>query len=334
MTGGYEIDMFDVALGDHIVVTLTEPSGEKISVIIDGGTKKAAEETLDRLKEYHGSNTCVVISTHPDNDHIGGLPTVIDEMKPVEVYVNNPLNFIDKVSLYRNAASLQEAERDRLKSAVERIEEVTASATKCGATIKTAYQGDCYDWKGWKINFLNPEQVLYENIWGTSDGLKELYADKTVKDSETLRNEGSPVLDDGTDTTYMNNSSVMTLIEGYGQKLLFTGDAGMMAIRSAAQTKDISNIDFLDCPHHGSRRNVDTEILGYLKPSVVFISSPKKDESLPCDEVIATIQSNGGFVCTTKHHNSICYSWNITAYRPGYGAIEPLPLLLLPGTGQ
>ena len=328
MNGSYSIDMFDVNLGDLIVLELGAPNGRKISIIIDGGCKDAAEKTLPLIQAYHGNNTCVVISTHPDNDHMGGLPTIIEALKPVEVYVNNPLNFITRQALMQNAAVLETAERDRLRAAIERTENTVVSSSKVGAAIKDVFASDSYVWNGWKISFLNPNKEIYELLWGTREGLKELYAEKVVTKSDELRRRRLSVLDDGTDATHMNNTSVITLVEGYGKKLLFTGDAGMYALYAAAEYADLRNLDFFDCPHHGSRRNLNTAIIKHLKPQVTFVSTPKEHDSLPGNEVLATLQQHGGHVFTTKHHSSMCLSWNCQTYRYGYDPIRPIPLLL------
>jgi len=71
-----------------------------------------------------------------------------------------------------------------------------------------------------------------------------------------LRGAGSSILDEDTDTTGMNNSSIMVLVEGYNQRFLFTGDAGRRAFYNAARRRNIANLSFLDIPHHGSRRNL------------------------------------------------------------------------------
>lgn len=76
----------DVGQGDSILIK--SPNGKK--VLIDGGRGKIVLNELGKNLGYFDRKIDVVIATHPDQDHIGGLPFVFDRYKV--------LNFIDSVS--------------------------------------------------------------------------------------------------------------------------------------------------------------------------------------------------------------------------------------------
>lgn len=73
-----DVHFIDVGQGDSILVQT--PSGKNI--LIDGGSPDAGKQVVAFLKEHDVEKLDLMIATHPDIDHIGGLP---DVMKSVEV---------------------------------------------------------------------------------------------------------------------------------------------------------------------------------------------------------------------------------------------------------
>ncbi|QKY68249.1 ComEC/Rec2 family competence protein [Lentibacillus sp. CBA3610] len=73
-----DVHFIDVGQGDSILVQT--PSGKNI--LIDGGPPSAGKKVVSFLKEQDVKKLDLVIATHPDIDHIGGLTEV---MKSFEV---------------------------------------------------------------------------------------------------------------------------------------------------------------------------------------------------------------------------------------------------------
>ncbi|AKG05496.1 S-layer protein [Salimicrobium jeotgali] len=74
----FQAHFIDVGQGDSIL--LESPSGKNI--LIDGGRKSAGEEVVDYLAKKDVGTIDLLVATHPDADHIGGL---IDVLKQVNV---------------------------------------------------------------------------------------------------------------------------------------------------------------------------------------------------------------------------------------------------------
>ncbi|MEN1970210.1 ComEC/Rec2 family competence protein [Lentibacillus sp. N15] len=72
-----KIHFIDVGQGDS---TLIETPGKK-NILIDAGPPKAGKDVVAFLKEHHIKKIDLLIATHPDIDHIGGLPTVMKSIK-------------------------------------------------------------------------------------------------------------------------------------------------------------------------------------------------------------------------------------------------------------
>lgn len=77
-TGGeLRVTFLDVGQGDAIFVQ--SPSGAQM--LIDGGKNRAVVRELGRVMPLFDRSIDVVLATHPDADHIGGLPDVLERYR-------------------------------------------------------------------------------------------------------------------------------------------------------------------------------------------------------------------------------------------------------------
>lgn len=73
-TGGeLRVTFLDVGQGDAIFIQ--SPSGAQM--LIDGGKNRAVIRQLSKIMPLFDRSIDVVLATHPDSDHIGGLPDVL-----------------------------------------------------------------------------------------------------------------------------------------------------------------------------------------------------------------------------------------------------------------
>ncbi len=68
-----DVHFIDVGQGDSILIQT--PSDKNI--LIDGGPPEAGKEVVDFLEDHHVKKIDLLIATHPDIDHIGGLTRVL-----------------------------------------------------------------------------------------------------------------------------------------------------------------------------------------------------------------------------------------------------------------
>lgn len=72
-----QVHFIDVGQGDSILIqTPTEKN-----ILIDGGPPEAGSKVVSYLKEQDIETIDLLVATHPDMDHIGGLPHVMKEFK-------------------------------------------------------------------------------------------------------------------------------------------------------------------------------------------------------------------------------------------------------------
>ena len=75
---------FDVGQGDSIFIDTNSKD-----VLIDGGPRSAGLTVLNYLSELNISHVDIVVATHPDADHIGGLITVLNSSIQVDMVLYN-----------------------------------------------------------------------------------------------------------------------------------------------------------------------------------------------------------------------------------------------------
>lgn len=78
------VAFLDVGQGDAILIET--PHGSQM--LIDGGPNKKVLSELGGVMPFYDRSIDVVLATHPDADHIGGLPYVFRRFR-VDAYINN-----------------------------------------------------------------------------------------------------------------------------------------------------------------------------------------------------------------------------------------------------
>lgn len=79
------VHYLDVGQGDSIFIDTSN-----IDVLIDGGSASASSTVLDYLDNLNITRIHLMIATHPHEDHIGGLVSVLNSTLTVdEILINN-----------------------------------------------------------------------------------------------------------------------------------------------------------------------------------------------------------------------------------------------------
>src|SRR3990167_7198596 len=93
------VSFLDVGQGDSIFIQA--PSG--MQVLIDGGANTGVLRELARVSPWYDRSIDVVIPTHPDADHIGGLIDVLARYR-IETIINSSVEGDTKTFSALNSA--------------------------------------------------------------------------------------------------------------------------------------------------------------------------------------------------------------------------------------
>lgn len=83
-----EVHFINVDQGDSILI---KSGGE--NMLIDGGGRASSEMVVNYLREQDVENLKYVVGTHPHEDHIGGLISVLDNFNVENIMLPSALNY-------------------------------------------------------------------------------------------------------------------------------------------------------------------------------------------------------------------------------------------------
>lgn len=284
---GLEIDFLPVGdeskSGDAIALrygNLFGGRGEQTVVVIDGGFKDTGDSVAEHLARYYGTrHVDVLVSTHPDDDHIRGLITLMerDDVTVGEVWLHMPWEHNLTAKLSRTYARRESAAEGSFDAYVANAQRLYELAVGSGVPVREPFTGVLRSGHGFDLTVVGPDLDYYGELvpdfgatapvtHGVIAPLRRVAAAVASWAGETLWIE---TLTDAGTTSAANNSSVILLLTDGEHHTLLTGDAGMPALERAIDRLSLlgvhaGEVEFVQVPHHGSRHNVGPTVLDTL----------------------------------------------------------------------
>jgi competence protein ComEC len=91
-----EVHYIDVGQGDSILVK----TPNKKTILIDGGLPKAGKKVVSYLKKHEVEKIDLLIATHPDYDHIGGLINVMRSFEVKQILDSGKIHLTSAFARY------------------------------------------------------------------------------------------------------------------------------------------------------------------------------------------------------------------------------------------
>jgi len=352
---GYEVDFLPVGdgekNGDAIALRFGNLSGARGAqrvVVIDGGFQDSGKALVEHVQTYYKTDTIdLVISTHPDADHISGLEVVLKESKVGQLWMHLPWNHAKGVAgLFKDGRVTDQSVREALRRSLDAAYSLDKLARAKGIPIVEPFTGtkDASQ----QLLVLGPTQAFYESQlplfrgtpepkagMGVLQKVREGVKEVVQRIAETWDYE---TLDDTGETSPENNSSAIILLSSEDRRVLFTADAGIPALSQAADALNAiglnhAHISFIQVPHHGSRRNVGPQTLDrlvgprrlqdvYQRTAIVSASKDGQPKH-PAKKVTNAFRRRGTRVYATQGKN-VRHAANAPP-RDGWIDGEPLP---------
>lgn len=334
----YEIDLLAVGeegkSGDAIAVRFGPAlhRDHQTVLVVDGGFHDTGPQLVHHIQRYYQTDHIdIMVSTHPDGDHVNGLLHVMENTTVGELLMHRPWMHVD------------ERQRRTLRNTLTGAVELESAALERGVLITEPFAGLQ---RFGVLTVLGPSPALYYELvpqfrplLSTAEQLAAQLIDRirgsvlvrVLEDLffETLTDEG--------ETSAENNTSVILHLNLDGGGILLTGDAGLPALEPAVELfkalgLDIAPLNLLHVPHHGSRRNVGPTILnrligpigGFTDTSAVISCARNGAPKHPSARVMNALTRRGVDVYTTAG-SGFCYPYHPPG-RPGWGLATPHPL--------
>lgn len=228
------VKSFSVGNGDMFYIKHNSDNFTTIDCCINDENK---DEIMDEIKEEsRGKGITRFISTHPDQDHIGGLKYYNEQLPISNFYcVKNEATKKDETEDFKEYCKLRDGDKHFY-----------------------IYKGCSRKW----MNRADKERG--------SSGINILWPDTNNKDYqdalEKAKNGGSP----------NNISPIIKYSLNEGVKMLWMGDLETEFMEKIEDDVDIPNIDILFAPHHGrDSGKVPKSWLDKMKPKIIIIGEAK-----------------------------------------------------------
>lgn len=346
----FEIDFLDVGdttSGDAITIRVVENGIQTVSVV-DGGYKDCGDEIIAHIQKHYGGVTSIkhVILTHPDGDHAAGLKVLLEKFTVERLWMNRPWLYADQLIGFYPTYNSVDRLVSRLKKAYPNVRDLEEIAIEKGVQIEEAFQGQNIG----HFKVMSPTLTSFIELVVDDDDKAEEFSEsvsdtiekswlyqKLVKVAKLIAAAWGEENLPRKDTTPRNEMSIVQFAQIGGEKILLTGDAGPGALDTTIAYAPFAGlalpgIDRFQVPHHGSRRNVSSDlfdsILGEKKVLqdgnshfTAVISAGKNDPDHPKKSVVRGLIHRGANVVQTKGV-SIRTSWNAPD-REGWGPASP-----------
>lgn len=347
---GYEVDFLPVGLGskggDAIAIRYGDLHGagpRPTVMVIDGGYTVAGTALVNHIRTHFGTSTvAMVVSTHPDQDHICGLKVVLEELDVRQLLMHQPQKHPEALRKAEQMTAKSAAFGEALQKSLEGASELEQIANRKKIPIIEPFAGD--QTPGGTFRVLGPSKDFYERMLSGFPSIaiprpEPAFLDQVIKRfalsiSESLGHE--TLGDDGT-TSPQNDSSVISLMTVDGERCLFTGDAGIPALSAALDAYGPdwkpSELTMIQVPHHGSHHNVGPTVLDRLlgkgrtenKVGNAIVSAPceNPEHRHPSRKVANAFRRRGYPVWATQ--GKALHHYHDAPARSGYHTAEPLP---------
>jgi len=356
MSDFFEIDFLDVESsksGDAI--PLRYRVNEVTTVhIVDGGFQDTGAKVIEHIKKHYDNASYIdrVVASHPDGDHLGGLRTVLEELDVGELWMLRPWLYADEIIDRFTRFSSVENLKKRLREIYPNIVALEEIAEDKGIPIYEPFQGAAIG----AFTVMGPTRARYLDLIVKSEktpesvevaqesaaaGLGTLLERAAAKVVGLVKAAWGVEVFSPEETSAENEMSVVQYANLCGKHILLTGDAGRGALAEAADYAPcvgltLPGIDQFQVPHHGSRRNVSSEILdrwlgeklasnpgeGETK-FLAIVSAAKDDEDHPRKAVVRACIHRGAEVVSTE--SSGIRTGHNAPNREGWSAATPLP---------
>lgn len=325
----FEIDFLKVdasSSGDAIALRVVKNDIQTIS-IVDGGFTDTGTKIIEHIDQFFDRPSHIdhVILTHPDGDHAAGLKAVLEGCTVGCLWMNRPWLYAEQLIDHYPTYNSVERLKSRLKSLYPNIRDLEEIAEAKGIPIEEAFQGTIIG----HFSVMSPtinhflELVLRDDDKADNP---EMSISESLEKSwfvESLRSLGALIASVWGDenlpikeTSPRNEMSIVQFANLMGKKILLTGDAGHEALSEFVDCAPafgiaLPGIDKFQVPHHGSRRNVSSDILNSILGPVKGLEgnytdftavacASADDTHHPKKSVERAINHRGGFFATTE----------------------------------
>ncbi len=330
MADVYYLDCIEIKSSKNGACSIfySDIDGKTFINLTDAGYQSTFEDVSSHINEFYGESVVFnnVIATHNDNDHCSGLINILETYEVDNLWMLRPWKYADElIDRFSRFTSVENLEK-RLRDVYSNLAALEDIAVEKGIPIHEPFQGryigNALVLAPTKERFLDliveSEKTPDAVKSFASDGLLRGFVEGIERAINFIRGLWGEENFPSQGTSAENEMSVVQFISCPQYNFMLTGDAGREGLTEALDYLEVlygtvPQIDFFEVPHHGSRRNLSTELLDRLfgerlseqssESSSRFsavVHSCRLDSTHPRKVVIRAIHHRGGKICSVE----------------------------------
>lgn len=313
--------------GDAIHLRTKDEKGRFYNILIDGGTgetysyknKKGKTEPgeLKQLIEHTKNQNefiDLLILTHVDDDHIGGILRWFEQDADAK-------GLVKKVWFNSGRLIFEYFRQKEIEENLLKIKNTSCSNTSIAQGVafedfiennniwdrRIIKSGDEFNISGLRFTILSPSKDKLQSL--LCKWVKEYPVSDTSRTSDYSLSLSDLINSDSfkEDDSIHNGSSIAFVVEKQGKNVLFLSDAHPQTIIDSLVSLGYSpenplKVDFVKLSHHGSKSNTCIELLNLIQSDNFLISSNGCKHKLPDKRCLARIIKN-------KEHANLYFNY-------------------------
>jgi len=295
---GIEFEFLKAGNGDCILI-----STDNTNILIDGGLSytysRELEKRFKKLKDNEKFLDLVVL-THYDRDHIGGILKLLEnEKKSIDKYGKTFLkefwfNSFDDFFVNPPANSNKTSAKQQMK--FDEYMKEFRPFVKCTSLVSIDEISETFTGENQeiKIQFLSPNNEKLDELDKKYKKDIENYQTSALSNDNNFSIEELSQRDFKKDTSLTNGASIAFILNYKLQSFLFLADAHIDLIIDSLKNRGYSQedrlkVEFVKLSHHGSSKNLNSDFLNLIETNRFIISTNGGKHNHPNKETIAKI---------------------------------------------
>lgn len=307
VAAGHEmrVHFFDVGQGDSILIE--SPNGK--TMLVDGGVKGAGQQVVSHINELGIDKLDIVVATHPDADHIGGLIPVLNSI-PIEQFYDSGkvhtsqtfeemLSLIDTKNIPYNVPKTGDsiAFDDELEIKVLNANEDASDNNDASIVLKVTYGNISFLLTG-DAGVALEKEMMQQNVKATI--LKAGHHGSNTSSSQSFIQAVQPevtILSYGKDNKYGHpHAEVVERLQAIGSKIYATAEAGTVTVSTDGVSYNVSAKEWSGAIVEKPSLKQDVEIISKdLIEEIVAIKNNGQDTVSLKDWQLVSIEGNQVF---------------------------------------
>ena len=304
--------------GDSILISVTDDENIARNILIDSGTGATYYNDKERQKgelfsivehlKREGQKIDLLIITHVDDDHIGGILKWISKDSSAhkiigQVWFNSGKLIAEHLNKKVNEDLEQLINRpsDNFTSISQGIKFETyieEHGIWDRQLIKSKQQYDVFP--GISVEILSPNDITLAKLVELYKKPKHDYftsgksTDWNRSISDIIEEEKADSFSINSDASVSNGSSIAFILSSFGRKFLFLSDSHCDVVTEALLNLGYSannplHVEFIKISHHGSDYNIDDTLLSLVNTNHYIILADGTKSNLPSKRCVARI---------------------------------------------